>query len=127
MKNLKKLLLLLLLACCTTFAFTACTENEHKTITTAYAKLHNIDESEISFNCFAEFNGAHILILNALYPQALSTEIVDGVVFNHSEIKTFDVYSNGEFYSLQEAFDSGLVTHNNLLNLRKIYNPQSND
>lgn len=63
-------------------------------------------------------------MLNAMYPDALSSEIVDGVAFNHSQIKTFDVYSNGEFYSLQEAFDSGLITHDNLLKLRDIYNPQ---
>ena len=127
MKKILNTLSLILLVCCMTVAFTACTENEHKTITTAYAKLHNVGESEISFTCYAEFNGTHILILNAMYPDALSSEIVDGVEFNHSQIKTFDVYSNGEFYSLQEAFDSGLVTHNNLLTLRKIYNPQFND
>ena len=126
MKNLQRLLLVLIIVCCTTLAFTACNENEHKAITTDYAKLHNIDESEISFTCYAEFNGTHILILNAMYPDAESSEIVDGVVFNHSQIKTFDVYRNGEFYSLQEAFDNGLLTHDNLL-LRNIYNPQSND
>ncbi len=110
MRNLKGLLLALLLVCCTSFAFTACAENEHNAITAAYAKLHNVDESEISFTC-------------ALYSDAFSSEIVDGVVFSHSQIKTFDVYNNGEFCSLQKAFDSGLVTHNNLLTLQKIYNP----
>ncbi len=123
MRNLKGLLLALLLVCCTSFAFTACAENEHNAITAAYAKLHNVDESEISFTCYAEFNNTHILILNALYSDAFSSEIVDGVVFSHSQIKTFDVYNNGEFCSLQKAFDSGLVTHNNLLTLQKIYNP----
>lgn len=123
--KIKKLLIpLLLLICCTVFAFTACAENEHKTITTAYAKLHNVDKSEISFTCYAEFDGVHILMLNVSYPDALSTETVDGVVFHHSQIKTFVVYSNGEFYSLQEAFDSGLINHDNLLTLRDIYNPQ---
>lgn len=127
MKNLKRLLLILLLVCCMSMVFTACTENEHnenehKAITTAYAKLHNVDESEISFTCYADFNGTHILIRNGMHMQAISYETVDGVEFQHSEIKTFDVYSNGEFYTLQEAFDSGLVTHKNLLTLRKIYN-----
>lgn len=124
MKNLKRLLPILLLVCCMAFAFTACTQDEHKTITTAYAKLHNVDKSEINFTCYIEFDGVHVLMLNGVYPDALSEETVDGVVFHHSQIKTFDVYSNGEFYSLQEAFDSGLIDHDNLLTLRNIYNPQ---
>ena len=127
MKKVVNIISCTLLICCIAFALTACTKNEHKNITTAYSKLYDIDESEISFTCYAEFDGTHILILNAMYPDALSSEIVDGVVFNHSQIKTFDVYSNGEFCSLQEAFEGGLVTHDNLLTLRKIYNPQYND
>lgn len=127
MKNLKRLLPIVLLAWCMAVAFTACNENEHNTIATAYAKLHNIDKSEINFTCYAEFDGVHVLMLNGMYPTALSEEIVDGIVFRHSEVKTFDVYSNGEFYSLQEAFDSCLVTHDNLLTLRDMYNPQRNN
>lgn len=127
MKKVMNIISCMLLICCIAVAFTACTQNEHKNITTAYSKLYDIDESEINFICYAEFNGTHILILNAIYPDALSSEIVDGVIFNHSQIKTFDVYSNGEFCSLQEAFDSGLVTHNHLLTLQKIYNPQTNN
>ncbi|MBD5631977.1 MAG: hypothetical protein HDP34_01940 [Clostridia bacterium] len=122
MKKILNILSLTILICCIAVLFTACTENGHKTITTDYAKLHNVDESEISFTCYAEFEGTHVLMLNGYYPDALSIEVVDGVVFNHSQIKTFTVYSNGEFYSLQEAFDSGLVTHDNLLTLREIYN-----
>lgn len=122
MKKVLSMLSLILVICCMSFAF-ACTESEHKKITTAYAKLYNIDESEISFTCYAEFNSAHVLMFNRNYPDALSTETVDDVVFRHSQIKTFDVYSNGEFYSLQEAFDSGLLTHDNLITLRDLYNP----
>lgn len=128
MNNLKKLLPVLLLAFCMTFLFTACTEttpcteNEHKAITTAYAKLYNADESEISFTCYAQFNGTHILMFNGMHMQVISIETVDGVVFHHSDSKTFDVYNNGEFYSLQEAFDRGLITHKNLPQLRDIYN-----
>lgn len=125
MKRILVSLSFILVICCLC-TFTACTENEHKSITKAYAQRYNLDESEISFTCYAEFDGVHVLILNGFYPDALSSEIVDGVVFQHSQILTFDVYCKGEFYNLQEAFDSGLLTHDNLITLRDSYNPQNN-
>ena len=66
-------------------------------------------------------------MLNWVYPDALSEETVDGVVFHHDQIKTFDVYNNGKFYSLQDAVNSSLLTHDDLLKLRDIYNPQYNE
>ena len=123
MKKLLKVISLMLVVCCIATLFVACNNDEHDKITTAYAKQHNVDKSEISFTCYAEFGGTHVLMLNWVYPDALSEEIVHGVVFRHNQIKTFDVYNKGKFYSLQEAFNNGLLTHNNLLTLRDSYNP----
>lgn len=123
MKKLSRIMALLLLTCGIAAVFSACNDNEHNKITDAYAKRCNVDKSEIDFTCYAEINGAHILMLNGLYADALSEEIVDGVVFYHSQIKTFDVYNKGKFYNLQEAFNNGLLNHTNLLTLRERYNP----
>ena len=126
MKRLFKILPLLLLFCCIAIFFVACNKpDEHDKITADYAKLYNIDESNVNFNCYGEFNGTHILTYESrAYSQAFSNEIVDGVTFVHSRILTFDVYNNGNFYSLQEAFDNGLLSHDNLVTLRDNYNPQ---
>ncbi len=124
MKKLSRILTSLLLVSCIAVFFSACNSDEHDKITADYAKLHNVDKSEIDFTCYVEFDDTHVLMLNWFYPEALSSETVDGVVFHHSQIKTFDVYLNGKFYSLQEAFNSGLLTHDDLLKLRDIYNPQ---
>lgn len=123
MKKLSRLLTLLLVVCSIAVIFSACNSNDHDKITADYAKLKNVDKAEIDFTCYAEFDGTHVLMLNWDYPDALSEEIVHGVVFRHNQIKTFDVYNKGEFYSLQEAFNNGLLTHNNLVTLRDRYNP----
>ena len=123
MKRLSRIMLSLCLACSLAVMFSACNLDEHSKIANAYAKQYNIDKSEINFTCYKEFGGAHILMFDGLYPQALSQEIVDGVVFHHNEVKTFDVYKSGKFYSLQEAYNQKLVTHDNLLALRDRYCP----
>ncbi|MDE6597573.1 MAG: hypothetical protein K2K60_02930 [Clostridia bacterium] len=119
MNKVLKIFSITLLCCCIATLFTACNEkDEHSAITADYASLHNIDESSVSFKCYGEFGGTHVLLFNGCYNQALSNEVVDDVVFCHSQIITFTVYNNGSFCSLQEAFDNGLITHANLLTLR---------
>ena len=125
MKRLSRIIVSLCLACSVAVIFSACNLDEHSKIANAYAKQYNykIDKSEINFTCYKEFGGAHILMFDGLYPQALSQEIVDGVVFHHNEVKTFSVYKSGRFYSLQQAYYQLLVTHDNLLALRDRYCP----
>lgn len=123
MKRFLKIIPLLCLACSIAVISSACNLDGHGKIANAYAKQYHIDKSEVNFTCYKEFGGAHIVMFEGMYPQALSQEIVDGVVFHHSEVKTFHVYKSGKFYSLQEAFKQGLVTHSNLLSLRDEYCP----
>lgn len=120
MKKLLKIIPIVFVFCCIAILFVACNENEeHKRITADYAKLYNTDESTVSFSCYAEFGNTHVLIYESkIYSQAFSTETVDGITFIHSRVLTFDVYREGEFKTLQEAFDSGWLTHENLLTLQ---------
>ena len=120
MKKLLKIIPIVFVFCFIAILFAACNENEeHKKITADYAKLYNTDESKVSFSCCAEFDNTHVLIYESkIYSQAFSTETVDGVTFIHSRVLTFDVYREGEFKTLQEAFDSGWLTHENLLTLQ---------
>ena len=123
MKKLWKIFAIILACCCIATLFTAC-NNEHDKIAEDYATLHGVEKSSVDFTCYGEFGGTHVIMFNRIYPDALSTETVDGVTFHHSQIKTFDVYNGGNFYSLQEAFNSGLLNHDNLVTLRDKYNPQ---
>lgn len=123
MKKLSRLLTLLLVVCSIAVIFSACNNDDHDKITADYAELHNIDESHVEFICYGEFDGTHVLLFNVLSNQVLTLEIVDEVVFYHPSQIKFTVYNDGNFYSLHEAFDNGLLTHDNLLTVRDRYNP----
>ena len=114
----------MLAICCIATLFVACSKDEHKKIAEDYAELHNLEASRVGFECYGEFGKTYVLIMQGAYSQVFTTEAVDDVVFHHSAAVTFTVYNNGSFYSLQEAFDNGLLTHDNLLTLRDKYNPQ---
>lgn len=74
-----------------------------------------MDESDVSFICYGEFTGAHVVVFGGSFDQTLTNEIVDGITFHHQGVKTFTVYHSGTFCSLQEAFDSGLLSHDDLI------------
>ena len=122
MKRLLKIISLILVIFCVVSIFVACAEKEHTKITTNYAQLRNIEESNVDFICYGEFHGTHVVMFNEIALQVLTSETVDGVTFNYPTSTHLTAYNNGNFYSLQEAFDNGLLTHSNLLTLRNNYN-----
>ena len=124
MKKHIKIVSLILAFCCAAL-LCACEKSDHQKIAAEYAKRNKVTAEEIDFTCYGEFNGAHVVMLNGVYPDALSEETVGGVTFFHSQIKSFDVYKNGRFYTLREAFDGGLITRDNLISLSESYNPET--
>ena len=122
MKKLLKIIALITVLSCVVSIFGACAEKEHAKITTDYAQLHNVEESHVVFVCYGEFRGTHVVMFNELAAQVITSETVDGVTFDYPTTTHLTAYNNGNFYSLREAFDNGLLTHNNLLTLRDNYN-----
>lgn len=122
MRKAVKIISIILVLFCVVSIFVACSEKEHTKITTDYAQLHNIEETNVDFICYGEFHGTHVVMFNEMALQVLTSETVDGVTFNYPTSTHLTAYNNGEFYSLQEAFDNGLLTHSNLLTLRNNYN-----
>lgn len=131
MKKLIKIISLILISCCMAVLFASCSscgadkpETEHDKIAAAYAKLRDMKKSAVKFTCYLETEDTHIVIFKNDYPAVETSETVDGVTFVHPKIETFDVYREGDFYSLEEAFDLGFITHEDLVTLKNIYNPQ---
>ena len=125
MKKIFGILITALLACCFALSFSACIEGgveEHKQIVAEYAQLHGGDKSKIDYRCYGQFDGTHVMVIQpqdyALSP-AINHVAVDGVDFYFRAMISFDVYRYGEFYTLQEAFDNGWLSHDNLLTVRK--------
>ena len=124
MKKLSRIITLILAICCITVLFTGC-NNEHDKIIAEYAKLHGVDKSHVDFICVAEFDGTHVFLdYYGVHNQAISPESVDDVTFYHPIQIRFNVYNNGSFYGLNEAYANGLLTHDDLIKLRDVYNPK---
>ena len=116
-----KKILTLLIAAAMLISLCACGERETDQIKIDYAKLHNVKASAVSYTVYGEFDGTYVLMVDvegANYADSLHDVNVDGVDFHFTQIRTFDVYREGEFRTLSEAFISGLLTHDDLLSVR---------
>ena len=120
MKKVSRFLALLLFFVCVATVFVACNEqDEHTKIINAYAKLQKVDISSVEFTCYGEFGETHVGMFSGVALDVLTSETVDGVTFYYPTSIHYTACNSGKFYSLQEAFDNGLLTHENLV---KLYN-----
>jgi len=91
-----------------------------------YVIFHELKKEEISYKdviideyC-GEYNNAHavyITVTKFFYFGMEHEETVDGIKFVYPVINTITVYKDKSFYSLQEAFDNGLINHENLVKI----------
>lgn len=94
--------------------------NIDKEIKIAYLNRHpdlNLTESDIELYHYGEFNGTYVFIMSRSdcdVAQVITYETVDDITFCFAEDISFDVYREGDFYTLQEAFDLGYLTHDDL-------------
>lgn len=79
------------------------------------------EDTTATFKCYGRFGETYVLVPNGMFDEAITEEEVGGVVYRHSQVKYFTVYNNGVLYRLQEAYDSGLLSHNDLLLLQENY------
>ena len=96
------------------------------TIKTDYVSRYPSDDygiSSLQLCYYGEFNGAIAYILDGWwgYPQAVYKEKIGGVLFSYSCHRTLSIYHDGSFYSLQGAYEKGLLTTEDLRILRENY------
>ena len=102
------------------------TDKEQSEIISAIAQRYEVEADDIPFEFYGKYSGAYVLMIyKGGYFQAISGETVDGVSFRFSEIRHFDVYKSGKFYSLQEAFDKGWVDHDDLLTIKDMWDSEN--
>ena len=79
-----------------------------------YARQNNYRTDELSLDVYGEYNGTYVFIIDGPwgYP---------GVEVGTVEIspRIPETYNNGSFYSLQEAYDEQLLTHNDLVDVNE--------
>ena len=80
-------------------------------------EIHEGDSSKVSTyyieRYFGTYNGAVpvvITVVDGEYPEVEHTETVAGYTFEHYCLNPIKVWKDGDFYSLQEAYDLGILT-----------------
>lgn len=146
----KKFALTLLLACAAACFMTACSpasdnsgNNENKTpavttpsvtdkplteneieIKSAFAAKHNVSTDTVHYSSYGEYNGAHAIMITADsigYGAAITYDVIGGIALTYPDGHTMDVYYNGEFCSLTAAYETGLLTRDDLIEIAKRY------
>lgn len=126
-----QLFLTVLLIICFSFSISACNRGEqdgqaefddrsvHEKIGDEW-KERVKTEDKVIVECYGEFGDVHVVILkHDLVPGEEGEETVDGVEFRYNYAGyPLRVWKDHEFYSLQEAFDAGILTHENLVTVR---------
>jgi hypothetical protein len=90
-----------------------------------YALKNNIKELDniIILNYFGTYNDAVVLMISeGGYFPSITTETVDGIEFRYPNSIKISVYKNKLFYDLIKAFEDNLVTHNELVEINKLFN-----
>ena len=106
---------------------------EIEDILRAYVDIHHVPgdkDLDYSLRCYGEFheNGKHIYVVSAeqtgkTYDSKLTREEVNGLVFEYPTDQTLLVYpyDKHEFHTITEAFESGLLTAEELKEVYDTY------
>lgn len=80
-------------------------------------------EPDASLRVFGIFGDAYALFVDGhlAYSDVLTSETVCGVTFRYPSTQTMYIYADGQFYSLQEAYDAQMITYEDILAIYKNY------
>ncbi len=78
---------------------------------------------DLSLRYFGTYNGGHAVFVDGIfdYTEAFESETVLGIEFEYSSGQKLLYYRDGQFYSLPEAAEAGLLSQSDLNRLHKTY------
>ena len=120
----RKFFVLILGLCLVLGLLCACGGTEHDKIVSDYNKSHGSNEQISAVKCYGEFGGAHVvsLLQGGAVNCVIGEASADGVDFHYNYAAyALIVWKGGDFYSLQGAFDAGILTHEDLLAVRETH------
>ena len=89
-------------------------------INAVYDEQNSSHQDYFAVGYYGEFDGVYVVLIPKLVEgDAVVDLIVDGVTFTFPTTNVFTVYHDGALYTVQEAFDSGLLTHADLLTTKR--------
>ena len=89
-------------------------------IISAYAKQFGRDESKLSVRIVAEYDGVYAVYVDEdgiEYGDEMIEEVVHFYPFRYTNTQTMSIYKDGRIYTLPEAYEAGVFTAKNVLDL----------
>ena len=131
MRKIAKLVAVVLVICSIMSVFSACGDKNKQIIDEKikadYIAEHprdHLTNEDITLRHYGEFNETYVFMMDINGYDALTGifhDIISDVVFIYPSGNKLTVYSDGKFYSLKEAFEKELLTHDNLLEVQTNY------
>ena len=96
-----------------------------------FRKQRNIDDEHLVWvsNYLGTYNGKVAVVVDGPfgYAAVITYETVAGVTFRYAHAgPNINIWHNGNFYRLQNAYDSGLITQDDLFAIQKRWNSRWN-
>ena len=70
---------------------------------------------------YGEYSGSYAVLIDGIALTVVTTVNVAGVSFIYPDSNVIEIYNDGKFYTLQNAFDLGLITFEDLLQIHGYY------
>ncbi len=126
-ENMKRVLLAITAALCmfAAAAFGGCSPEDE--ILRAWKREHNYYAEPggypLSIDIRGVYGDTYVFYIGGMEAgAAITTDFVDNVYFAYPSTRQLEVYNGGEFYTLSSAFEAGLLSHDDLLDIQKNYN-----
>ena len=96
---------------------------------TKYAPDGEYSVKDLTVTYYGAYSGAHVGFVDGIfmYPQAVTTENIDGVIFRYRSGQKLEVYFEGELMGVPEAYERGILTRDDLVAISNILNPKQDD
>ena len=116
------LILAAMLVALSAAAFGGCTEEDRILRDWKWENKYYFSGSPISIDVRGVYGDTYVFyVYGPVAGDAITTDLVDNVYFAYPTTRQLEVYNDGEFYTLSSAFEAGLLTHEDLLDIQKNY------
>lgn len=83
--------------------------SEEKTQEISAAYFNQYGDEFHSYRYYGEYNGCYVFFRSGI-ADATETKLIAGCYFYHTKLFNLYAYKDGVFYSLEEAYEKGLIT-----------------